>query len=161
MKEGETERLRQIDNAANALFAPWLPEVEFGTVPIERFSMMWESKQVWVMADPDDRPAGFAVAGDLDGVYWLDQMAVHRACSGMGLGKALFGAVIEYANWAHYDAAALSTFRDIPFNAPFYEKFGFVAIDSSNAPDPLKQRFLSEIPDGVDDSTRALMIRKL
>ncbi len=79
----------------------------------------------------------------------------------MGLGKALLGAVIDYANWAHYGAAALSTFRDIPFNAPFYEKFGFVAIDSSNAPDPLKQRFLSEIPYGVDDSTRVLMIRKL
>ena len=161
MKDGEARMLWQIDNAANALFAAWLPYVQFDTVPFSQFSKMLESRDVWVVADPRDSPAGFAAAGDLDGVYWLDQMAVDPDHARMGLGKALLGAVIDYAKWAYYSNVALSTFRDVPFNAPFYEKFRFVVADSAKAPDSLKQRFLSEIPRGVEDSARVLMIRKL
>lgn len=104
---------------------------------------------------------GFAVAADCDGVYWLKQMSVLCDFGQNGLGRALLGAVIERANWAYYAAIGLSTFKNIPFNAPFYHKHGFMDVDPDALPKAIIEQFLSEIPDGTARSDRIIMMKRL
>ncbi|MBW4457630.1 MAG: GNAT family N-acetyltransferase [Nostoc indistinguendum CM1-VF10] len=42
-----------------------------------------------------------------------------------GIGSALVGTVCTWAKQQGYRIVSLSTFRDIPWNAPFYSKLGF------------------------------------
>jgi len=49
----------------------------------------------------------------------------------------------------------------VPFNAPFYARRGFVAFDPGAAPEPIRDRFTAEVPDGAKPADRMLMLRDL
>ena len=42
-----------------------------------------------------------------------------------GIGTKLVNHAIYWADINNYDYITLTTFKNIPFNAPFYKKFGF------------------------------------
>jgi len=50
---------------------------------------------------------------------------VRHEAQGQGLGKALVQATLALAHDRGLPAVTLSTFRDIPWNGPFYAKLGF------------------------------------
>ncbi|MFD1048274.1 GNAT family N-acetyltransferase, partial [Kibdelosporangium lantanae] len=74
---------------------------------------------VWVAGDP---PVAFAYADWLDGRLHLHQIAVHPSYVRQGIGSALMARVISAAGSA---GVKLTTFRDVPWNGPWYEKLGF------------------------------------
>lgn len=109
----------------------------------------------------DERPVGFAVAGPLGDVFYLRELAVDPDFGRRGAGSALLEAIADRAREHDFDALALSTFRDVPFNAPFYARRGFVELDPQTAPAGLGEQFLREVPAGVDPARRTLMLRRL
>lgn len=163
MKDGEQEALWQIDCAAAQRFAdhgfPSLAQTS--GPPPHTFLAVLEGRGVWVVADATDIPVGFAVAGDLEGLLWLYEMGVHPSHGKKGIGKALLSAVIDHGKWAFYGTMGLSTFRNVPFNEPFYAKFGFMRVDPLAASSVVCSQFEGEIPEGVHPASRILMIRKL
>jgi GNAT superfamily N-acetyltransferase len=54
----------------------------------------------------------------------LEEMDVLPEHAGQGLGAALIEAVCSWAHTRGFDAVTLSTFRDVPWNAPFYPRHG-------------------------------------
>ncbi|WP_370527577.1 hypothetical protein [Trichocoleus sp. FACHB-46] len=46
-----------------------------------------------------------------------------------GIGSALVNTVVVWTKGQCYSVMALSTFRDIPWNAPFYSKLEFCPVD--------------------------------
>lgn len=80
---------------------------------------------VWVACNTDDRPIGFALAGTIDGQGFLDQLSVLPAHGRRGVGAALLAAVASWAEARGFPALLLTTYRDPPWNAPFYAKHGF------------------------------------
>ena len=107
------------------------------------------------------RPLGFAVAGEIGGIFWLSELSVDPAAMRQGIGSALVEAVAAHAGAAGFARLGLSTFRDIPFNAPFYARRGFVAADPAAMPRAVCERFAAELPDGAVLDDRVLMLRKL
>ncbi|HVV87684.1 MAG TPA: GNAT family N-acetyltransferase [Kofleriaceae bacterium] len=101
---------------------------------------------------PDGERVGFASLGTLDGRPYLDQLSVRRAYMRRGLG----GALVEHA--VGWSAAAgelwLTTYdRRVPWNQPWYERRGFVAVaDEACGPevraDLAHQREVLPAPDG-------------
>jgi len=69
--------------------------------------------------------AGFAHLTEHDGHAHLEQVSVLPARGRRGLGTALVRAAMEEARWAGHDRISLCTFRDVPFNGPFYAGLGF------------------------------------
>ena len=51
----------------------------------------------------------------------------HEA-QGQGSGRALMKATLDLASARRLPSVTLSTFRDIPWNAPFYASMGFKAL---------------------------------
>ncbi|MFC3226683.1 GNAT family N-acetyltransferase [Marinibaculum pumilum] len=83
---------------------------------------------LWVPAmaqSPDGPPLGLAAAARRDGMAWLAELDVVPAHGQRGLGRRLVEAVIAWAAGEGLPAVVLTTFRDIPFNAPFYSRIGF------------------------------------
>jgi GNAT superfamily N-acetyltransferase len=78
-----------------------------------------------VVGDP---PVGFARLEELEGAVHLEQISVHPAHMRRGIGKALLEATCEWARNRGYHAVTLMTFRDVPWNEPFYARHGFVEI---------------------------------
>jgi predicted N-acetyltransferase YhbS len=58
-------------------------------------------------------------------------MSVDPAHSRRGLGTRLVQSVIDAARGGGFAGLTLTTFKDIPWNGPFYEKMGFRVMDST------------------------------
>jgi 8-oxo-dGTP pyrophosphatase MutT (NUDIX family)/GNAT superfamily N-acetyltransferase len=58
----------------------------------------------------------------------LEQLSVHPAAGGHGLGTMLLRAVLGEALDRGHDRMTLVTFADVPWNAPWYARHGFVEL---------------------------------
>ncbi|WP_090859458.1 GNAT family N-acetyltransferase [Nocardioides lianchengensis] len=70
-------------------------------------------------------PVGFAHVLEIDGDAHLELLAVRRDHGRQGIGTALVAAAKAEARARGHRRLTLSTYRDVPWNAPFYERLGF------------------------------------
>lgn len=70
-------------------------------------------------------PVGFVHVLDLGGSAHLEQLSVHPSAMRQGLGSALVRASMEEARWRGHTSTSLCTYRDVPWNGPFYCSLGF------------------------------------
>ncbi|WP_205470972.1 GNAT family N-acetyltransferase [Nocardioides sp. SYSU D00038] len=94
-----------------------------------------------------DEPGFLLVAGDPAVAFahvrfhddWahLEQVSVHPDAMRQGLGTTLVRAAMEEARWAGFDRISLTTYRDLPWNGPFYAGLGFAEVER---PEPFQQR---------------------
>jgi ribosomal protein S18 acetylase RimI-like enzyme len=85
-------------------------------------------QRAWVALDDLGAVIGFAVAWVVDGEGHLDELAVTPAHGRRGVGRALVDAVVDWSAARGLPSVTLITFRDVPWNGPFYEKLGFEAV---------------------------------
>jgi GNAT superfamily N-acetyltransferase len=86
---------------------------------------------VWVAEDAG-QVIGFSVCEPFDDALHLWELAVRHASQGKGAGRALLTAGIAAARERGLPAVTLTTFRDIPWNGPFYGRMGFVEVTDPN-----------------------------
>lgn len=72
---------------------------------------------------------GFAAIGAVGRDLHLAELSVARAHQRRGVGGLLLRAAMIDARNSGYRAITLNTYRDIPWNAPFYARFGFVEVE--------------------------------
>ena len=74
----------------------------------------------WVAVDEHDAPVGFLSAEAVaERTLHIHEMSVSESFQGQGIGRALLGAAIEWAAAHRFAALTLTTFHDVPWNAPF------------------------------------------
>jgi GNAT superfamily N-acetyltransferase len=118
----ELPRLREIEDSSEALFT----EVGIGPFPPDDFDHLSEAVVVLVSGDP---PVGFASVGVVDGDAHIWQLSVDPPAGRQGRGTSLVLAVCDWAVANGYAAVTLTTFRDVPWNSPFYARLGFAVVD--------------------------------
>lgn len=69
--------------------------------------------------------AGFAMFEPMDGEVHLLEIDVVPEHQRQGLARRLIAEGEEWARTQGFDAMTLTTYRDVPWNAPFYRKLGF------------------------------------
>jgi GNAT superfamily N-acetyltransferase len=84
-----------------------------------------------VAVDRHEAVVGYAIACEVDETLYLQQIDVAPQHGRRGIGSALVGAACAWAKHHSYCIVSLSTFRDIPWNAPFYSKLGFCPVDEA------------------------------
>ncbi len=160
--DGDAAALLALSRRADQLFAahgfPQIPALP--PTPLAEFRSFLTDNRSFI-ALLGDKPAGFAVCGAAGEHFWLKELAVDPAHGRRGIGSALVDATIGQARHYGHSAIFLSTFRNVPFNQPFYARRGFVAVDTETAAEELREQFLREIPAGVESATRVLMVRDL
>jgi GNAT superfamily N-acetyltransferase len=155
----ELTLLAQIERSAAILFldTPYAFLVNAEPLSLDFVRQRFQAGQVWVAIAPDNLVVGFAITREVDNTIYLQEMDVDPAHGRRGIGSALVEAVCDWAQLHDYHGISLSTFRNLPWNAPFYSKLGFRMLDESELTIGFKQIRLQEMEAGLSISDRVIM----
>jgi len=130
------------------------------TLSLDELSAHQAAGRVWVVV-ADGQPIGFAVADVVAGTAHLEELDVLPAFGRQGHGRRLVEHVCHWAEAQGYPALTLSTFRDVPWNAPLYARWGFRVIEANEIGPELLQLRQRERALGIPIEARVLMRRDL
>jgi GNAT superfamily N-acetyltransferase len=112
----------------------------------------------WV-AELDGSVVGYAIAGVVDGDGHIDQVSVLPEVQGRGIGRSLVQAVLDWSRREGHHAVTLTTFMDVPWNGPWYERLGFRFLHDEELGPQLQGIRRRERAAGLDLRPRAAMRR--
>jgi len=156
------DQLPAIERAAATRFGDSLPQSVLSHVtPADTLEAAQSAGLLWVALDPAGTPVGFAVASVHGRRVHLEELDVLPEHGRRGVGSALVRAVADFALGSGCAEVTLTTFRDIPWNAPFYERAGFEVIPERELDEALLRRLSDETELGLDRSRRVAMRKPL
>jgi ribosomal protein S18 acetylase RimI-like enzyme len=91
----------------------------------------------------------------------VEQVSIDPAYARRGLGRQLLDHVAEVARQRGLDVVTLTTFRDVPWNAPYYLRCGFRVLDGDEIGPGLRRVRDHETTLGLDPAVRVCMRRAL
>jgi ribosomal protein S18 acetylase RimI-like enzyme len=120
----ELTQLAPIEQAAAIRFrdTPYAFLADGEPLPIEFIQQRFQAGQVWVAVDRNDIVIGFAITREVDRTLYLQEIDIAPEHGQQGIGSALIETVQVWGKGLGYAVMSLSTFRDLPWNAPFYAK---------------------------------------
>jgi GNAT superfamily N-acetyltransferase len=159
----ELTMLSQIEKSAAVLFldTPYAFLANDEPLSLDFVQQRFQAGQVWVAVDKQDVVVGFAITREVDDTIYLQEMDVDPVHGCRGLGAALVETVCAWAQLQGYKTISLSTFRDLPWNAPFYAKLGFRMLDESELSIGFQQIRRQEMVDGLPIADRVMMSYEL
>ena len=89
------------------------------------------------------------------------QMAVHRDQQGRGIGRKLLEAAQQFAIDHAINALTLTTFRDVPWNEPCYQRLGFITLGCEDLGPRLRAVLHAEGQAGLPIAYRCAMRKPL
>jgi GNAT superfamily N-acetyltransferase len=117
---------------------------------------------LWVAeVEAEGRTVGYAWAVDLDGQPHLEQLSVLPEVEGHGIGSALLEVVARWAAGTGAGSLTLSTFREVPWNSPWYARRGFEVLPAVGLDSRLLAVRHHEAERGLDVDARVVMRRTL
>ncbi len=156
------DQLPAIERGAATRFGDSLPPSVLSHVTsVDTLAAAQLAGLLWVALEPAGTPVGFAVASVHGRRVHLDELDVLPKHGRKGVGSALIEAVEDYALNSGCVEITLTTFRDVPWNAPFYASIGFEVIPEQELDAELLRRFSGETALGVDRSRRVAMRKPL
>ena len=126
-------------------------------LPLERLAAYQRGGRAWVSVGDDDVPLGYALALVVDGLGHLEQLSVRPSAGRQGRGRALIDEVVAWARGWGAPALTLSTFREVPWNAPYYARQGFRPMDDHELTPGLRELRAAEEAAGLDVAVRVVM----
>jgi GNAT superfamily N-acetyltransferase len=170
----ELERLQQIERAAGQAFvAVGMPEIAADDpLPVAVLEGYRAAGRAWVitcggvagyvLVDVLDRPGPPDGTGRDGGpAAHVEQVSVDPAFARRGLGARLIDHVADTARRDGMAALTLTTFRDVPWNGPYYERLGFRPLGDHELGPGLRGRRDLEAAHGLDPAHRVCMRRDL
>jgi len=125
--------LPQLENSAGQRFRTiphlaWLAEGD--DMPVERHRLYIAQGTEWVALSDVGSLVGFLAAEVFEAELHIWQLAVRLDDQGRGVGGRLLEAADSFARARNLRSITLTTFADVPWNAPWYSRHGFtVATD--------------------------------
>ncbi|MEG7491683.1 GNAT family N-acetyltransferase [Enterobacter hormaechei] len=107
------------------------------------------------LALADDRRVGFILAEAHPSSLFIVELSVHLDWQGRGLGRQLIARAVAHARSLGLNSLTLTTFRDVPWNAPFYRRLGFEMLTTLTP--ELRQKREEETAHGLAYGSRCAM----
>lgn len=92
----------------------------------------------------NNKRVAFATCHQYQQFLHLDEISVHPASGKQGIGTALVKRILQESQSRKLQGTTLTTFSNIPWNAPFYKKMGFNILSNAETPDEVKDMLLEE-----------------
>lgn len=115
--------------------------------------------RAWVVGDP--APVGFTVVDVVDGNGHIEEISVDPDHERRGNGGALLEAVSAWARGEGRHALTLTTFADVPWNRPYYERRDFRVMTADEIGPELAARVADEEQAGLPSEIRVCMVRSI
>jgi len=153
-------RLPAIELAAARLLAGYAPEsILNATTDPEVLRKAQRDGHLWV-ALADDLAVGFAHVEVIEReTGHLEEIDVDPEHGRRGLGTKLILHVCGWAAANGYASVTLTTFRDVPWNMPFYARLGFEILPPAELSPALCAIVADETRRGLDPGRRVVMRR--
>lgn len=158
-READLPVLRDIERAAGRCFADigmtFVAEDE--PPSIEVLLDYQRSGRAWVWVDGDDHPVAYLVAAVVDCCAHLDQVSVHPDYAHRRIGRALMDHLAGWARERGLPAITLTTYTEVEWNGPYYERCGFRYLADDELSPGLREIRAAEVAHGLDQWPRACM----
>jgi GNAT superfamily N-acetyltransferase len=147
-----------IGAAGEAFRALGMGTVSDNALPtVDELLPLQEAGRAWVATDQGDHICGVVLVDFVDGLPHIEQVSVHPSQAGHGVGRDLLQAVAAWAGESGYQAMTLTTFTEVPWNGPYYERLGWRRVDPQALTPALEQIRINESAQGLDRWPRAAM----
>ncbi|MFD6431488.1 GNAT family N-acetyltransferase [Streptomyces venezuelae] len=162
----ELPALQDIERAAGEPFrALGMASIADDEPPtIEELDGYRRSGHAWVaVEDAEDSPVAYLIAEPLRDTpaLHIEQVTVHPRAARRGVGRALIEYAAERAREEGATALTLTTFTDVPWNAPYYARIGFRPLADAELTPALRDIRAHEAELGLDRWPRLCMRRDL
>ncbi|MBM7780968.1 GNAT family N-acetyltransferase [Arthrobacter tumbae] len=150
-----------IERAAGAAFREldMAPIADDEAPPMDVLHGYQRAGHAWVATDNDGQPIAYLLLDVVDGAGHIEQVSVHPDHARRGLGRALLSVAEEWAALHGLSALTLTTFTDVPWNAPYYSRLGFRVITRDDWTPGLQRIRNHEAALGLDAWPRTVMRR--
>lgn len=115
--------------------------------------------RAWVATDDVDKPVAYLLVEVVDAAAHIEQVSVDPGHARHGLGRALIDTADAWAAGLELSALTLTTFTDVPWNAPYYTRLGFAAVAEGELTPGLRRIRTHEAVIGLDAWPRVAMRR--
>lgn len=158
----ELHVLGEIEVAAGRAFLDvGMPEIAGDPPPsVEDLERYRAGGRAWVV-EVDGRLAGYVLVDVVDGHAHVEQVSVHPDHGRQGLGRRLLDHVAGWARERGDGEVTLTTFREVPWNAPYYERCGYRRLADDELGPELVALMAEEATHGLDPAQRVAMSRPL
>ncbi len=162
-KEQDLAILQVIEKKASALFAKTkhYAAVSKYVTSLDDFKLARAAGHLFVAINDADIPIGFVLIEKMKHGAHLHEIDVLPEYGRKGVGTALVKKVCEWAMENKHPAVTLTTYKDIPWNAPFYRSLGFYDLSINELPDQLYKLFLRENEIGLLMEERVVMYKMI
>ncbi|WP_037681505.1 GNAT family N-acetyltransferase [Streptomyces griseus] len=157
----ELAALQDIERAAGAPFrAVGMVEIAedepLASAVLERYR---RAGHAWVAVDGADRPVAYLIGEPVDGAFHVEQVSVHPRAARRGVGRALLDHAAVRGRAEGLAGLTLTTFTEVPWNAPYYTRLGFRTLPEAELTPGLRAIRAAEAEHGLDRWPRVCMGR--
>lgn len=117
--------------------------------------------RAWVATDHLNRPVAYLLVELVGDDAHIEQVSVHPDHAGKRLGAGLIDAVADWALGQEVTALTLTTFEDVPWNAPYYVRLGFRVVPPEDWSRGIRGIVAAEALPGRGQWPRVVMEREL
>ncbi|MCB5169153.1 GNAT family N-acetyltransferase [Streptomyces bambusae] len=161
VRSEELPLLQDIERAAGRCFRDvGMPEIaDDEPLPLDELARYRQSGLAWAAVGADGAPVAYLIAQHVDGNLHVEQVSVHPDSARRGIGRALLDHLARRAAAHGIPALTLTTFADVPWNAPYYARCGFTPLDDAGLGPELREIRAREAAHGLDRWPRLAMYR--
>ncbi len=150
-RNSDVDELRTVERAAGEAFRllgmhSVADDEPPSTAALRRFI---DAGRAWVV-ERGDQVAAYVIADIVDGCVHVEQVSVHPDHAHQRLGATLIDHLAAWSIDHGYPALTLTTFRDVPWNGPYYERCGFHWMADPDITPGLRELRSREAAHGLD-----------
>ncbi len=117
--------------------------------------------RLFVAEDESGCVVGFAQVDLVDDEPHIEQVSIDPDAAGHRIGAHLMGTCEEWARAHRHNRITLCTYRDVPWNGPYYEELGWVALAEDKCGPQLQGLRIRERELGLEIQPRQAMVKDL
>ena len=154
---------QEIERSAGQSFRDiGMPEIaDDDPFPLGELAAYQRAGLAWVAVDDQDRPVAYLLTAHVDGNVHVEQVSVHSDSAHRRIGRMLLEHAADQAGAEGAPALTLTTFAQVPWNAPYYLTCGFQLLAEDAAGPGLRAIRAREAAGGLDRWPRVGMRRSL
>ena len=158
----DAARLREIERASGSRFREiGMADVADGDpTPAAILEDRASRNQLLIARAAKGTIAGFLIWSPKDGNAYIEEVSVHPDHAGHKLAARLIDRLADDVR-DRFPALTLSTFRNVPWNAPYYARLGFHEWPFAEAGPDHRESWHHQAANGLDMTKRLFMIRRL
>ena len=159
----DVSSLIEIERAASEMFRSLSMDFVADDDPgsLDELAPYIRGERAFVATDADDEPIAYVILDVVDGAAHIEQVSVHAAHARQGIGRRLIERAAVWARARDLGSLTLTTYVDVPWNAPYYRRLGFRQLSPGEETPGLGMIVSRERAAGLDVWPRTSMSRRL